>query len=282
MKAFLITLLFFVLSACNTNSDEAANEEKQLEVQSDSIPLLTEKVDSIENELAMIQDSTIISDSAVLIPQKSTYFKTIYHKDTLNQDSILIIEVYDKTTDSLIQEFVARIDDHYDFNGIYEKDLNFDGVKDIYYKSWCGNRICNYNLHIYSNTENKYGKPNYISDFHLSDEKTLIVSDGQVYDDPYLYEAYRNEYRWSDGSLILIKEESEFSDNIKNPSHERTVIDHENGFTRKWNSYGVLVFEKMATDTNRYTIKKWNDDGKLILEEIYINGEIHISDKESR
>ena len=35
----------------------------------------------------------------------------------------------------------------------------------------------------------------------------------------------------------------------------------------------------MATDTNRYTIKKWNDDGKLILEEIYINGEIHISDK---
>ena len=67
MKAFLITLLFFVLSACNTNSDEAANEEKQLEVQSDSIPLLTEEVDSIENELAIMQDSTIISDSAVLI-----------------------------------------------------------------------------------------------------------------------------------------------------------------------------------------------------------------------
>ena len=56
-----------------------------------------------------------------------------------------------------------------------------------------------FSLHIYSNTENKYGKPNEISDFYLSDEKTLIVSDGEVYDDPYLYEAYRNEYRWSDG-----------------------------------------------------------------------------------
>ena len=52
----------------------------------------------------------------------------------------------------------------------------------------------------------------------------MIVSDGQVYDDPYLYEAFRNEYRWSDGSLILIKEESEFSDNIKNPSHEELLL----------------------------------------------------------
>ena len=129
----------------------------------------------------MMQDSTIISDSAVLIPQKSTYFKTIYHKDTLNQDSILIIEVYDKTTDSLIQEFVARIDDHeYDFNGIYEKDLNFDGVKDIYYKSWCGNRICNYNFVFIQKQKINMENPNEISDFYLSDEKTLIVSDGEA------------------------------------------------------------------------------------------------------
>jgi len=257
-------LLFFVLSACNTASDEAPNEEKKVEVKSDSI----------EIELEEMQDSASISDSVVLIPQKTTYFKTIYHKDTLNQDSILIIEVYDKMTDSLIQEFVARIDDHKDFNGVYESDLNFDGVLDIYYKSWCGKRICNYNIHIYSNTENKYGKPNEISDFYLSDENTLIFSDGQVYADPYLYEAYSEEYRWSNGSLILIKVEREFSDNIKNPSHERTVIDHENGFTREWNSYGFLVYEKMTTDTNRYTIKKWNDDGKLILKENYLDGEL--------
>ena len=103
----------------------------------------------------------------------------------------------------------------------------------------------------------------------------MIVSDGHVYDDPYLYEGYSDEYRWSDDNLILIKKVREFSDNIKNPFHERTVIDHENGFTREWNSYGVLVYEKMATDTNRYTIKKWNDDGKLILEENYLDGELH-------
>ena len=280
MRVILSVLIILVLVGCNTAPDEVTVEETTVEVIADSVPLMEEEVDTIENEVEEMQDSSTISDSAVLIPQKTTYFKTIYHKDTLNQDSILIIEVYDKTTDSLIQEFVARIDDHVHFNGVYEVDLNFDGVKDIYYKSWCGNRICNYNLHIYSNTDNKYGKPNEISDFYLSDENTLIVSDGQVYDDPYLYEGYSYEYRWSDGSLILIKEEREFSDNIKNPSHERTVIDHENRFTREWNSYGVLVYEKMATDTNRYTIKKWNDDGKLIIEESYINGELHISKKE--
>ena len=280
MRVFLSALIFLVLVGCNTAPEKLTSEEIQVEFNTDTAQVIVEEVDSIHNEIEQMQDSSTISDSAVLIPQKTTYFKTIYHKDTLNQDSILIIEVYDKTTDSLVQEFVARIDDHVHFNGVYERDLNFDGVLDIYYKSWCGNRICNYNLHIYSKTENKYGKPNEISDFYLSDEKTLIQSDDHVYDDPYLYEAYRNEYRWSDGSLILIKEVREFSDNIKNPSHERTVIDHENGFTREWNSFGVLVYEKMATDSNSYTIKKWNDDGKLILEENYINGELHVSKKE--
>ena len=279
MRVFLSVLIILVLAGCNSAPDEVAVEETTVEFLADTAQVIVEEVDTIENEVEEIQDSSTISDSAVLIPQKTTYFKTIYHKDTLNQDSILIIEVYDKTTDSLIQEFVARIVDYVHFNGVYETDLNFDGVKDIYYKSWCGNRICNYNLHIYSKTDNKYGKPNEISDFYLSDENTLIESDGQVYDDPYLYEGYSYEYRWSDGSLILIKEERVFSDNIKNPSHERTVIDHENGFTREWNSFGVLVYEKMATDTNRYTIKKWNDDGKLILEENYINGELHFSKK---
>ena len=280
MRVFLSSLIFLVLVGCNSAPEKLTSEEIQVEFNTDTVQAIVEEVDSMEIDLEEVLDSASMSNSDVLIPQKTSYFKTIYHKDTLNQDSILIIEVYDKTTDSLIQEFVARIDDHVHFNGVYEGDLNFDGVKDIYYKSWCGNRICNYNIHIYSNTDNKYGKPNEISDFYLSDENTLIVSDGQVYDDPYLYEGYSYEYRWSDGSLILIKEEREFSDNIKNPSHERTVIDHENGFTREWNSYGVLVYEKMATDTNRYTIKKWNDDGKLIIEESYINGELHISKKE--
>ena len=112
MRVFLSALILLVLVGCNSAPEKLTSEEIQVEFNTDTVQAIVEEVDSMEIDLEEVLDSASMSNSDVLIPQKTSYFKTIYHKDTLNQDSILIIEVYDKTTDSLIQEFVARIDDH--------------------------------------------------------------------------------------------------------------------------------------------------------------------------
>lgn len=94
-----------------------------------------EVIDFPEIEVEDLKHSAVSLDS---YPFLNTYYKTIYRLDEKNQDSILVMSLYNKNTDTLIEEFEVDLEKHlknytYHVNGNeQEKKLL---VGEIYYKN---------------------------------------------------------------------------------------------------------------------------------------------------
>tara|TARA_Y100000589_G_scaffold327212_1_gene368594 strand:- start:49 stop:1785 length:1737 start_codon:yes stop_codon:yes gene_type:complete len=147
MRVFLSSILSLVLVGCNSATDDVADETK-VEVVADSVLLAAEEVDSILNEIEekevidfpeiKVEDLKHSAVSLDSYPFLNTYYKTIYRLDEKNQDSILVMSLYNKNTDTLIEEFEVDLEKHlknytYYVNGNeQEKKLL---VGEIYYKN---------------------------------------------------------------------------------------------------------------------------------------------------
>ena len=149
MRVIIGVLIFLVLVGCNSSNDDVADETK-VEVVADSVPLAAEEVDSILNEIEeeevidfpeiKIEDlkHSNVSVSLDSYPFLNTYYKTIYRLDEKNQDSILVMSLYNKNTDTLIEEFEVDLEKYFENYTYYvngneqEKKLL---VGEIYYKN---------------------------------------------------------------------------------------------------------------------------------------------------